>query len=929
MLAQHLRDVTAKAGARYAEGTLSVCHVYDANWRVRNTRTAINTTISFSALKNQYIEPTSHQFQVKMVSLRELIEQRGNQGREGEEGGVLSVEPIMMIVPPELQDVPETMASESSTSSSASDNGGDHPSAPSSSSSEGTPGREEGAGDVVSHVSDRPVMEEWESRTITGRLNNLRKAPKDLPAGFRFRAALHHEVADCAPSINGYRRLEDMVRAYHIPRTILLRTGAPNERACTVSQTGWIPVYVDHFDAGLRFPLPGLVFDLLAEYELALTQLTPNSIRFIIGFMLLCERLEVPAKAIVFRLLFQCRLCPNSRGAKWYYLSGRDKSQLFKNVRNKVARWKRQFIFVRDTREERISNNLAARLSKWRTPNAHINYPQLLPRDVDLKNQLLEYAQGEGLIDLEALVTSEALVVLGFVDVTNLFSEGIFLSYSINSSWAEAYAFFCAGDMSSILERQRQRAQGSRGRASGSAQPRQTRFDERPPPAPQSRGPSHKGSSSSSRPRADNRAEAAAPGARRRSREETESKEDEVPLARRIRSGGTQPAQAARPTTVRSPTAPSATVRVAVEPASASASMGPRIAYPEGFSYVQAECQPAMVQAMHSFVPPSDNKRAKAFVQQHGGQVAMIKLMDAARTENTELGAKCKQLTTEKASLVDDVDRLQGSEMANRAAAAESRADELAARNNELREELDRARAEKESGIQAAKEEAARAEERAKKAEADRDRAQHELSSLRHQVAEADQNLVAAGEALNELKASHARSVVIARAQGAEWFVGSTAFQDAVAVASANVTTEIYNEIRGKVLQHRPDFPIRELVFFDEKELDEQGKSLAPLADTTVRLRWDLNEEGVPIWPPSALEDGEDPAGLPSFDAWVEGAPVAEQEPSSTPPNSQPAGVSVSSPVSAPASEPAARSPPARSPAAAADASMPVDLTDD
>ncbi|GKV13814.1 hypothetical protein SLEP1_g24789 [Rubroshorea leprosula] len=809
-------------------------------------------------LEEQHIESTSHQFQVKMVSLRELTEQRGNQGREGEEEGVLSVEPITMIVPPELQDVLETMASESSASSSANDNGGDYPNALSSSSSaEETPSREEGMGDVVSNVSDRPAIGEWEGATIPGRLSNLRKAPKDLPVGFRFKAALHHEVAYCAPSISGQ-----------------------NERACTVSQTGWIPVYMDHFDAGLRFPLPSLIFDLLADYELALTQLTPNSIRFVIGFMLLCTRLEVPAKAIVFRSLFQCRLCPNSRGAKWYYLSGRDKSQLFKNVRNKVVRWKRQFIFVRDTRAKRISNDLAARLSEWRTPNAHINYPQLLPRDVDLKNQLLEYVQREGLIDLEALVTSGALAVLGFVDVTNLFSEG---------------------DMSSILERQRQRAQGSRGRASRSAQPRQTRFDERPPPAPQSRSSSHRGSSSSSRPRADHRAEAAALGARRRAREETESEEDEVPLARPM------------------------------EPASASASMSrPRIAYPEGFSYVRAECQPAMVQAMHNFVPPMDNKRAKAFVQQHGGQVAMIKLMDVSGSY-TEQRARfqVQKLAAEKASLVDDVNRLQGSEMANRAAAAESRADELANKNNELREELERARVERESGIQAARDEAARVEVRAKKAEADRDRAQHELSSLRHQVAEADRSLAAAGEALNELRASHACSVIIARAQGAEWFAGSAAFQDAVAVASANVTTEIYNEIRGKVLQHRPDFPIRELVFFDEEELDEQGKSLAPLADTTVRLRWDLNEEGVPVWPPSILEDGEDPAGLPSFDAWVEGAPIAEQEPSSTPPNSQPAAVPSSSPVNTPTSEPAARSSPAPSSVTVADASMPVDLTDD
>ncbi|GKU88891.1 hypothetical protein SLEP1_g3103 [Rubroshorea leprosula] len=515
-----------------------------------------------------------------MVSLRELTEQRGNQGREGEEEGVLSVEPITMIVPPELQDVPEATASENSADSNASDNGDDHLSASSSSSSsEETPSREEGVGDV------------------------------DLPAGFRFRAALHHEVADCTPSISGYKRLEEMVRAYHIPKTILLRTGEQNERACTVSRTGWIPVYADHFDAGLRFPLPGLVFDLLAEYELALTQLTPNSIRFIMGFMLLCARLEVPAKAIVFRSLFQCRLCPNSRGAKWYYLSGRDKSQLFKN--------------------------------------------------------------GEGLIDLEALVTSEQLAVFGFVDVTNLISEASTCP-EFPRAWGEQRAT---------------PANSVRRAATLSASTTQLFTP---------------GSSSSSRPRADHRVETAAPGARRRTREETESEEDEVPLARRIRSGGTQPAQAARPTTVRSPDAPSATARASVEPASASASSsGPRIAYPEGFSYIRAECQPAM------------------------------------------------------------------------------------------------------------------------------------------------------------------------------------------------------------------------------------GKSLAPLADTTVRLRWDLNEEGVPVWPPSVLEDREDPARLSSFDAWVEGAPVAEQEPSSTPPNSQPAAVPSSSPVNAPASEPAARSPPARSPAAAADASMPVDLTDD
>ncbi|GKV48708.1 hypothetical protein SLEP1_g55511 [Rubroshorea leprosula] len=297
-----------------------------------------------------------------MDFFRELRELRGNQGRKEEEEGVISVEPIAMIVPPTLQDLPETITLESSASSSAGDDSGDHHiSSSSSSSSEETPSREEETGNVVGNEPDLPVVEEWENRLITGRLSNLRKAPKELPSGFRFKAALHHEVVDNASSISGYKKLEEM--------------------------TGWILVYVDHFEAGLRFPLPGLIFDRLAHYELGLTQLTPNSIRFIIGFMLLCARLEIPTKAIVFRSLFQCRLCPNSRGAKWYYLYGREKSQFFKNVRNKVARWKRQFIFVRDTRTERISNDLVARLSKWHVPNAHVNYPQLLPRDTDLKTQ--------------------------------------------------------------------------------------------------------------------------------------------------------------------------------------------------------------------------------------------------------------------------------------------------------------------------------------------------------------------------------------------------------------------------------------------------------------------------------------------------------------------------------------------------------------
>ncbi|GKV43232.1 hypothetical protein SLEP1_g50547 [Rubroshorea leprosula] len=381
--------------------------------------------------------------QVKMASFHDAREFRGNQGEE-EDVDVISVEPIAMVVPPELQDSPRTAAPESNTSSSVSGGcEGHQPSTSSDSPTEETPSGAEGVEEVgcsapvTSAAAEVVVFEGWESKVLSGRLYNLRKAPKTLPAGFKFKAVLHHEVADGAATVKGYKKLEEMVRRFQIPRTILIRAGTPNERACSVSRTGWVLVYVDHFDAGLRFPLLGLIFDVLAEYELALSQLTPNSIMFIIGFMLLCERLGMPAKAVVFRSLFLCRLCPSTSGTRWYYISGREKMMIFTNIRNKVARWKRQFVFVRDTRTDRINNELAARLSEWRTPNTYMNYPQLTSGDVDLKNRLLDYVKARGLVDLETLVTLEQIALHGFVDVANLHSQGV---------------------MSSILERQRQRA---------------------------------------------------------------------------------------------------------------------------------------------------------------------------------------------------------------------------------------------------------------------------------------------------------------------------------------------------------------------------------------------------------------------------------------------------------------------------------------
>ncbi|GKV37278.1 hypothetical protein SLEP1_g45326 [Rubroshorea leprosula] len=134
-----------------------------------------------------------------MDFFRELRELRGNQGKEEEEGVILT-EPIVMIVLLELQDLSEIITPESSANASAyGDSIGHHSAASKDSSSVRTPNEAGDEGEGVSSPymapmeAGVPMFVEWKGKTVSRRLSNIRKVPKDLLAGFRFRVALHHE----------------------------------------------------------------------------------------------------------------------------------------------------------------------------------------------------------------------------------------------------------------------------------------------------------------------------------------------------------------------------------------------------------------------------------------------------------------------------------------------------------------------------------------------------------------------------------------------------------------------------------------------------------------------------------------------------------------------------------------------------------------
>lgn len=135
---------------------------------------------------------------------------------------------------------------------------------------------------------------------------NIHEMLIDLEARFRFRAALHHKVANGKASIKGLKKLDSLVREYQISSTVLVQAASLNEQACSMLADDRIPIYVDDLMTWLWFLMLRMIFDVLGKYELGLTHLTPKSIKFIIGFALLCSRLQMLARSVVFQSFFQC-----------------------------------------------------------------------------------------------------------------------------------------------------------------------------------------------------------------------------------------------------------------------------------------------------------------------------------------------------------------------------------------------------------------------------------------------------------------------------------------------------------------------------------------------------------------------------------------------------------------------------------------------
>ncbi|GKV13669.1 hypothetical protein SLEP1_g24655 [Rubroshorea leprosula] len=67
------------------------------------------------------------------------------------------------------------------------------------------------------------------------------------------------------------------------------RSGGEVEKACSAPRGHWMPINDHYLSTGLRFLVPELLMALLKEYGLGMTQIVPNAVWLIIGFLVYCR----------------------------------------------------------------------------------------------------------------------------------------------------------------------------------------------------------------------------------------------------------------------------------------------------------------------------------------------------------------------------------------------------------------------------------------------------------------------------------------------------------------------------------------------------------------------------------------------------------------------------------------------------------------
>ncbi|GLT26764.1 hypothetical protein SLA2020_018090 [Shorea laevis] len=210
-----------------------------------------------------------------------------------------------------------------------------------------------------------------------------------------------------------------------LPSHVLIRPVEVNERVCSAPRDHWMPMYVHYLAAGLRFPIPELLVGLLLDYSIGITQLTPNAVRMIIGFIVYCRARGVGVPTVsMFKHFFLIKSGGKSERG-WYYfgprMSSKGNRSLFTAGLSSIKGWKEKFFFVDDTEWSRREAKVEY-LSTWKVKKAKQNEYKLNEDEVEEVGKLVR-EEGD-LVDILYLTSSEAIEAAELYGPSSL-SEGV------------------------------------------------------------------------------------------------------------------------------------------------------------------------------------------------------------------------------------------------------------------------------------------------------------------------------------------------------------------------------------------------------------------------------------------------------------------------------------------------------------------------
>jgi hypothetical protein len=137
--------------------------------------------------------------------------------------------------------------------------------------------------------------------------------------------------------------LDDLCKEYGVPEQHSAVLPASHQRACSPPPRGAICVYAHALEAGMRVPLHGFFFEVLAHFGVAPSQIAPNGWRAMAGFVVLSHFAGVAPSLPVFRHFFTLFAFKG-----WYCFRGKDAAgALFNGMPLSIKGWKDAFFFLK------------------------------------------------------------------------------------------------------------------------------------------------------------------------------------------------------------------------------------------------------------------------------------------------------------------------------------------------------------------------------------------------------------------------------------------------------------------------------------------------------------------------------------------------------------------------------------------------------